>query len=72
MPDNEDYERLAWLVNHPRNWTDSDAATARWLVANQRSAVDAMHPNDVRGRQSAQKVIDELEAAIEVYVNTRS
>jgi hypothetical protein len=50
VPDNLDYEWLGWLVEHPEKWTEEDLAGARFMLANQKSAVEAMHPKDPNGR----------------------
>ena len=67
MPDRQDYEWLGWLVSHPEEWSEDDASAARFLIGNQRSAIDAMHSKDAKRRAGAQKVIDELEAALATY-----
>ena len=67
VPDDQDYEWLGWLVNHPQEWSEDDASAARFLIGNQRSALDGMHPMDAKRRAGAQKVIDDLEAALETY-----
>ena len=64
MPDDQDYEWLGWLVSHPDEWSADDASNVRFLIRNQRSALDAMHSDDAHGRERAQKVIDDLEAAL--------
>jgi hypothetical protein len=71
VPDNLDYEWLGWLVEHPEKWTEEDLAGARFMLANQKSAVEAMHPKDPNGRRAAQEVVDLLEAAIQKYVEPR-
>jgi hypothetical protein len=71
VPDDSDYEWLGWLVNHPEKWTESDLSSVRDLIAHQKRAMGAMHPRDEKGRRSAQKVIEELEAAIEEHLSQR-
>jgi hypothetical protein len=72
VPDYVDYAWLGRLIDHPESWSADDLATARQLVAHQKRALDDEHPQDVRGRQAKQELIDALEAAAETYVERRS
>jgi hypothetical protein len=38
------------------------------MIANQRRALEDLHPKDVHGRRSAQRVLDELEAAVRTHL----
>jgi hypothetical protein len=67
VPDTSDYEWLGWLVAHPEEWTKSDLAAARSLLADQRRAVEGAHPKDVKNRRSLQAVVDQLETALRTY-----
>jgi len=67
VPDDKDYEWLGRLLRNPDEWVEDDAATVRLMIRNQRSALDAMHPRDAKGRAGAQQVIDELEAALRAH-----
>jgi hypothetical protein len=68
LPDDDDYEWLSWLMNHPEEWTDKDLSSARSLISNQTDAIETMHPKDLKRRASAQRVVDGLEAAIDAYL----
>jgi hypothetical protein len=72
VPDDDDYAWLGRLIDHPDSWSADDLATARQLVAEQKSALDNEHPKDARGRQAKQDLIGALEAAIERHVEGRS
>jgi hypothetical protein len=65
VPDTVDYEWLGWLVAHPEQWTRSDLAAARSMLADQRRAVENAHPN--KGRRPLQAVVDQLETALRTY-----
>ena len=67
MPDDLDYAWLGWLLANPDGWTDADLSAAESLIANQRRALEDLHPNDVKGRSSAQDLLDRLEAALRAH-----
>jgi hypothetical protein len=67
VPDTADYQWLGWLIAHPEKWTKSDLAAVRSMLADQKRAVEDMHPKDDKGRRSLQGVVDELEAAVRTY-----
>jgi hypothetical protein len=68
VPDDLDYAWLGSLVEHPEQWTEEDLAAARFMLTNQKRALDEAHPRDRARRQSLQETVDALEAAIEKYV----
>ena len=43
MPDDQDYEWLRWLVDHPEQWTDKDLSAARFMISSQKRAIEDMH-----------------------------
>ena len=71
MPDDSDYSWLAWLIAHPEKWTEDDLASVRFMILNQKRAMADLHPKDVKGRQSKQGVVNELEHAMRAYVARR-
>ena len=72
MPDDCDYEWLGWLVTHPEEWTEPDLSSARFIIGNQKRALESLHSKDAQGRGSVQKLIDELEAAVEAHLSKRA
>jgi len=46
MPDDQDYEWLGWLMDHPEEWKDKDLSAARSIVSNQKRAIEDTHPKD--------------------------
>jgi hypothetical protein len=72
VPNDEDYAWLAWLIAHPADWDEKDLSTARFLLRNQRESLETHHTRDRTGRLAAQKLIDELQGAIDAHVNRRS
>jgi hypothetical protein len=71
VPDDSDYEWLGWLLVHPEKWTNEDLSAVRFMIVNQRRAVEDTHPKDEKGRRSAQAVVDEQEAALRKHVAGR-
>jgi hypothetical protein len=71
MPDDHDYEWLGRLLAHPEAWTDEDLSTVRFMIGNQKQAVDQSHAKDVKRRQRLQEVVDELEAALQKHLASR-
>jgi hypothetical protein len=68
VPDDLDYEWLGWLTTNPDDWTDEDLSAARFLIANQKRVLEELHPKDVKGRRTAQNVLDVLEAALRTHL----
>jgi hypothetical protein len=68
VPDDEDYARLGWLLDHPDQWTDADLDAARFMLANQKDTLAGLHPKDASGRESAQELIDRFEAALRAHL----
>jgi hypothetical protein len=71
MPDEFDYAWLAWLIHHPMDWSAEDAEKAEFVLNVQREDLATVHPRDVRGERSKQKLVRELEAAIATYRSSR-
>jgi len=68
VPDDLDYEWLGWLTTNPNDWTDEDLSAARFMIANQKRVLAELHPKDVKGRRTAQSVLDVLEAALRTHL----
>jgi hypothetical protein len=68
VPDDVDYEWLAWLVEHPNEWSQDDLARARFMLTNQKRALQEAHAEDRTNRQSLQDVANALEAAIQEHL----
>jgi hypothetical protein len=71
MPDDSDYQWLGELLAHPDRWTRDDLAAVRLIIDNQKRALVGLHAKDVKGKRLAQGVVDELEAALQVYLAYR-
>jgi hypothetical protein len=69
VPDDQDYEWLRWLVDHPEQWTDKDLSAARFMISSLKRAIEDMHSKDLMGRRRAQEVVDRLEAAVQSYLS---
>ncbi len=67
MPDDEDYKWLADRLVNPASWTEKDYSTIRFLARNQRDAIASMHPQDKKRCASAERVAQEMEAAMALY-----
>jgi len=71
MPDAVDHDWLRELLAQPDRWTEDDASSVRLMIANQRDTLAAMHPQDARGRRSAQELVERLESALEAHLALR-
>jgi siderophore synthetase component len=71
VPDDADYEALRWLLEHPREWSAEDLAAVRFMIETQRAAIADAHPRDERSRANYAGMLDELEAALRVHLETR-
>ena len=71
MPDDSDYSWLAWLIAHPEKWTEADLSSVRFMILTQKRAIADLHPKDVKGRESMQGVVNELEGAMRAYLARR-
>jgi hypothetical protein len=67
VPDDLDHEWFGWLVANPGEWTPRDLELAEAMLVNQREAVEDSHPKDAKGRDRLQRVVVELESAIDDY-----
>lgn len=72
IPDNEDYRWLADHLRHPASWTEKDYDVMRHHARNQRESLTTMHPLDRKGRDSAERAAEEIEAAIAAYESLRT
>jgi hypothetical protein len=71
VPDSFDYEWLRELLAHPEGWTDEELSTVRLMIANQQRSIESMHPKDLKGRRSAQAVVDQLKTALLAHLARR-
>jgi hypothetical protein len=68
VPDDFDYRDLHQLLAHPERWRPDELASAQFMLANQKRAIEDANPRDESARQSLQDVVDALAAAIERYI----
>ena len=71
MPDSFDYEWLGELLARPDRWTHEEATAVRRMIEDQAFAIETEHPKDVEGKRSKQAILDEMVAALRVYVAGR-
>jgi hypothetical protein len=64
VPDDFDYIWLEEFLGDAPNWSTEDLSTARWLLANQRQALDDADPRDETTRTRLRGVVDALEQAL--------
>ena len=64
MPDDFDYVWLHECLGGAPNWSTEEVSTARWLLAQQRQALDDAHPRDEKTRETLREVVDALEQAL--------
>jgi hypothetical protein len=67
VPDDLDYAWLGEFLDNAAGWSAKDLETARFLLANQRRALDEAHPRDATTRERLRGVVDALESAIEQH-----
>jgi len=58
MPDDLDYIWLGEFLGDAPNWSTEDVSTARWLLAQQRQALDDAHPLDEKTGETLREVVD--------------
>jgi hypothetical protein len=68
VPDSSDYEWLGELLARPDRWTAEEAKMVRRMIEDQALAIEAEHPKNLEGRRSKQAVLDEMVAALRVYI----
>lgn len=71
MPDPFDYQWLSELLANPERWTDEELSAVRLMIADQQQAIEGLHPKDLKGRRSAQALIDQMEAALRSHLAQR-
>ena len=67
MPDDVDYDDLKAILADPRSWTPDEASLVRFMIANQKAALAAVHPRDAEARRRLGSVLAQLEQAVRSY-----
>ncbi len=64
VPDDQDYEDLARLLEHPEAWTAAEVKLAHFILVQQQDALAAAHPLDARRREGLARVAAAVEEAL--------
>jgi hypothetical protein len=71
VPDDADYEVFFGLLACPETWSEEDRRAVEFQLRQQRAALEASNPKDVKRTESLTGIVESIESAL-VWYRARS